>query len=85
MAADANPSLLRQHAAVILARQAAMREVKRRRQKQGSARCCPTPLSLALARSGLPLIRSFTPKHWLRHDTAALARRAALAEHIVQL
>ena len=35
MAAEANPSLLRQHAVVILARQSAMREVKRRRQKQG--------------------------------------------------
>ena len=35
MAAEANLSLLRQHAAVILARQHAMREVKRRRQKQG--------------------------------------------------
>jgi isopentenyl diphosphate isomerase/L-lactate dehydrogenase-like FMN-dependent dehydrogenase len=34
MAAEANASLLRQHAAVILARQAAIREVKRRRQKQ---------------------------------------------------
>jgi hypothetical protein len=35
MAAEANLRLLRQHAAVILARQQAMREVKRRRQKQG--------------------------------------------------
>jgi hypothetical protein len=35
MAAEANLRLLRQHAAVILARQHAMREVKRRRQKQG--------------------------------------------------
>jgi len=35
MAAEANLSLLRQHAAVILARQSAMREVERRRQKQG--------------------------------------------------
>ena len=35
MAAEANLSLFRQHAAVILARQAALREVKRRRQKQG--------------------------------------------------
>jgi Resolvase, N terminal domain len=35
MAAEANAILQRQHAAVILARQAAMREVKRRRQKQG--------------------------------------------------
>jgi hypothetical protein len=35
MAAEANPSLLRQSAIVILATQAAMREMKRRRQKQG--------------------------------------------------
>jgi hypothetical protein len=35
MAAEANAILLRQSAAVILARQAAMQEVKRRRQKQG--------------------------------------------------
>ena len=35
MAAEANLSLLRQSAIVILARQAAMREVKRRRQKAG--------------------------------------------------
>ena len=35
------PSLLRQHAAVILARQAAMRKVKRRRQKQGFRETLP--------------------------------------------
>jgi hypothetical protein len=35
MAVEANASLLRQSAIVILARQAAMREVKRRRQKAG--------------------------------------------------
>jgi hypothetical protein len=35
MTVEANLILQRQHAAVILARQAAMREVKRRRQKQG--------------------------------------------------
>jgi hypothetical protein len=35
MAAEANASLLRQSAIVILARQSAMREVKRRRQKAG--------------------------------------------------
>jgi hypothetical protein len=35
MAAEANLILQRQHAAVILARQWATREVKRRRQKQG--------------------------------------------------
>jgi hypothetical protein len=42
MAVEDNPSLLRQHAAVILARQAAMREVRRRRQKLGPARRCRT-------------------------------------------
>jgi hypothetical protein len=41
MAAEANCSLLRQHAAVILARQAATREVKRRRQKQGQRETLP--------------------------------------------
>jgi hypothetical protein len=41
MAAEANPSLLRQSAIVILARQAAMREVKRRRQKQGLRETLP--------------------------------------------
>jgi hypothetical protein len=41
MAAEANASLLRQHAAVILARQSAMREVKRRRQKQGQRETLP--------------------------------------------
>jgi hypothetical protein len=35
MAAEANLSLLRQHAAVILARQSAMREVKRQIKAQG--------------------------------------------------
>jgi hypothetical protein len=35
MAAEANFILQRQHATVILARQAAMREVRRRRQKLG--------------------------------------------------
>jgi hypothetical protein len=35
MAAEANPSLLRQLAAVILARQAAIRQLKLRCQKQG--------------------------------------------------
>jgi hypothetical protein len=42
MAVEADPSLLRQHAAVILARQAAMREVKRHRQREASGRRCRT-------------------------------------------
>jgi hypothetical protein len=41
MAVEANPSLLRQHAVVILARQAAMREVKRQRQRQGLRQTLP--------------------------------------------
>ena len=40
MAAEANLSLFRRHAAVILATQAALREVKRRRQKQGIPERC---------------------------------------------
>jgi hypothetical protein len=43
------PSLLRQHAAVILARQAAMRKVKRRRQKQGFRETLPMAVLSRLA------------------------------------
>jgi hypothetical protein len=45
MAAEANLSLLRQHAAVILARQAAMWAVKRRIQKEGRIKPGSLPLS----------------------------------------
>jgi hypothetical protein len=48
MAAEANLSLLRQHAAVILARQAALRAVRRRIQKEGRIKG-PLPFS-ALSR-----------------------------------
>jgi hypothetical protein len=41
MTVEADLILQRQHAAVILARQAAMREVKRRRQKQGIKETLP--------------------------------------------
>jgi hypothetical protein len=41
MTVEANLILQRQHAAVILARQAAMREVKRRRQKLGIKETLP--------------------------------------------
>jgi hypothetical protein len=41
MAVEGKPSLLRQHAAVILARQAAIREVKRNRQRQGIRETLP--------------------------------------------
>jgi hypothetical protein len=58
MAAEANFILQRQHATVILARQAAMREVRRRRQKLGLRETLPHSTSLGLARSGLPLILS---------------------------
>jgi hypothetical protein len=44
MAAEANLSLLREHAAVILARQSAMRAVRRRIQKEGKIKE-PLPLS----------------------------------------
>jgi hypothetical protein len=49
MAAEANPSLFRQHAAVILARQAAMREVKRQRQRQGLRETLPYSTLIRLA------------------------------------
>jgi hypothetical protein len=49
MAAEANLSLLRQSAIVILARQAAMREVKRRRQKQGLRETLPYAVLSRLA------------------------------------
>jgi hypothetical protein len=65
MAAEANPSLLRQHAAVILARQSAMREVKRRRQKQG-------------IEGSLPFSRlSRLAKEWLEDHPQLLAEAAA--------
>ena len=70
MAAEANPSLLRQHAAVILARQAAMREVKRRRQKQGLRETLPHS---TLARLG---------QEWLAAHPELYAE--ALASPIVQ-
>jgi hypothetical protein len=53
MAAEANPCLLRLHVAVILARQAAMREVKRRRQKQGLRETLPMAVLSRLAREWL--------------------------------
>jgi hypothetical protein len=49
MAVEANPSLLRQRAAVILARRAAMREVKLRRQKQGVRQTLPMAILTRLA------------------------------------
>jgi hypothetical protein len=70
MAAEANPSLLRQSAIVILARQAAMREVKRRRQKQGLKGSLPQSI---VARLGI---------EWL-YDHPELPAEAA-ASPIVQ-
>jgi hypothetical protein len=45
MAAEANLSLLRQHAAVILARQSAMRAVRRRIKAQGQVKLGSLPFS----------------------------------------
>jgi hypothetical protein len=71
MAAEANPSLLRQSAIVILARQAAMREVKRRLRKQGLKGSLPHS---TLARLGI---------EWLYDHPELLAEAAA--SPIVQL
>ena len=65
MAAEANPSLLRQHAAVILARQAAIRQLKLCRQKQGIKG--PLPFS-ALSRLA---------NEWLDQDPELVAEAAA--------
>jgi hypothetical protein len=65
MAAEANLSLLRQSAIVILARRAAMREVKRRRQKQGLRETLPHS---TLARLSI---------EWLADHPALLAEAAA--------
>jgi hypothetical protein len=65
MAVEANPSLLRQHAAVTLARQAAMREVKRHRQKQGIKGSLPFSTLSRLA------------IEWLRDHPQLLAEAAA--------
>ena len=53
MAAEANAILQRQHATVILARQAAMGEVKRRRQKQGQRETLPYAVLSRLANEWL--------------------------------
>jgi hypothetical protein len=41
MAVEANPSLLREHAAVILARQAAIKAVRQQRKRQGLRETLP--------------------------------------------
>jgi hypothetical protein len=71
MAAEANLSLLRQHAAVILAQQAALRAVRRRIQKEGKIKE-PLPLSTL----------SRLANEWL-HDHPLLLAEAA-ASPIVQ-
>jgi hypothetical protein len=53
MAVEANPILQRQHAAVILARRAAMREVKRNRQRQGLRETLPMSVLSRMAREWL--------------------------------
>jgi hypothetical protein len=70
MAAEANAILQRQNAAVILARQAAMREVKRRRQKQGLRETLPHSTLARLAHE------------WLDQHPELIAE--ALASPIVQ-
>jgi hypothetical protein len=70
MAAEANAILQRQHAAVILGRQAAMREVKRRRQKAGIKGTLPHS---TLARLGI---------EWLHDHPELLAEARALAAEL---
>ena len=70
MAVEANLILQRQNAAVILARQAAMREVKRRRQKQGLRETLPHSTLARLAHE------------WLDQHPELIAE--ALASPIVQ-
>jgi hypothetical protein len=67
MAAEANPSLLRQHAAVILARQAAQKAVKRRIQKEGRIKLS-TLSAATIARLG---------NEWLCHHPELIAEAAA--------
>jgi hypothetical protein len=70
MAVEANSSLFRHHVCVILARQAAIREVKRRRQRQGIKETLPFS---TLARLG---------NEWLAAHPELYAE--ALASPIVQ-
>jgi hypothetical protein len=56
MAAEANPSLLRHHAAVILARQAAIKQIKRQRKKQGLRETLPYSTLSRLAIVGAALV-----------------------------
>jgi hypothetical protein len=67
MAAEADLILQRQHAAVILARQAAMREVKRRRQKRGLRETLPYSVLSRLA------------IEWLHGSSRALRRSIGFA------
>jgi hypothetical protein len=49
MAVEANPNLLRQHAAVILARRAAIKAVRQQRKRQGLRETLPMSVLTAMA------------------------------------
>jgi hypothetical protein len=76
MAAEANLSLLRQHAAVILARQSAMRAVRRRIKAQGQVKLGSLPFSTLsrLANEWLddPATLDCSPPSWRRCDVRLL-------------
>jgi hypothetical protein len=65
MTVEADLILQRQHAASWRGKQRS-KPLDNSANVRAFVRRCRTPLSLALARSGLALIRSFTPKRWLR-------------------
>jgi hypothetical protein len=62
MAAEANASLLRQHAAVILARQAAMRIIKKQIRAEGRLRLSTIPQAV-LNRLAIELVEA-CPNSW---------------------
>ena len=66
MAAEANPSLLRQHAAVILAQQSALKAVRQRIKKEGRIKE-PLPFSTL----------SRLANEWLRQHPELIAEAAA--------
>jgi hypothetical protein len=72
MAAEANLSLLRQHAAVTLARQSAMRAVKRQIQKEGRIKPGSLPLS-TLTRLGNEWLREHPELYEEANGTAHIS------------
>jgi hypothetical protein len=58
MAVEVNLSLLRQHAAVILARQAALKQIKQQRKRLGLRETLPMSVLGRMAMDGWRLIRS---------------------------